>query len=138
MDFLLELLVLHPVVAFEGKPVDHRRFHHRDDDAAAGLGDVDVVEQAGRIERLQRSVDLGGVEALAGTDLEIAAHRLGFDAAVALHHNAIDRRPSLSRRRRISRAGRQANKTHSEEQAGHNEPSSHPHPHIHAQRAFIP
>ena len=88
LDFLLELLVLHPVVAFEGKPVDHRRFHHRDDDVAARLGDVDVFKKAGGIERFQRGVDLGGVEALAGAGLEIGAHRVGFDAAVALDHDA--------------------------------------------------
>jgi len=109
LDFLLELLVLHPVVAFEGKPVDHRRFHHRDDDVAARLGDVDVVKKAGGIERFQPGVDLGGVEVLAGADLEIAAHRIRFDAAVALDHDAVDGRASLSRRRGMLRrpAGQQ-------------------------------
>ena len=118
LDFLLELLVRHPVVAFEGKPVDHRRFHHRDDDVAARLGDFDVVEKARGIKRLEGSVDLGGVEALAGRGLEIGAHRFRFDAAVALDHDAIDGRASLGRRRCIRYAGTKANKPYSEEQAG--------------------
>ena len=46
LDFLLQLLVLDARVALEGEPVDDRRFHHGDDEAAAGLGDADVFEQA--------------------------------------------------------------------------------------------
>ncbi len=138
LDFLLKLLVLHPMVAFEGKPVDHRRFHHRDDDAAARLGDMDVFKKAGGVERLERGVDLGGVEALAGAGFEIGADRFRFDAAVALHHDVACGRASLGRRRCIRYAGCEANKTHSEEQAGQNEPPSHPHPHVHALSAFYP
>ena len=36
------------------------------------------------------------------------------------------------------RASHKAKKTNAEEHAGHNEPSSYPHPHVHAQSAFIP
>ena len=138
LNFLLELLILHPVVAFEGKPVDHRRFHHRDDDAAAGLGDVDVFKKARRIERLQRGIDLGGIEALAGAGLEIGPHRVGFDAAVTLDHDVACGHASLGRRRCIRYAGTKTHNTHSEEQAGQNEPPSHPHTHVHALSAFTP
>ena len=138
LDFLLQLLVLHPVIAFEGKPVDHRRFHHGDDEVAARLADMDVLEQAGGVERFQAGIDLGGVEVLAGPDLEIGAHRVGFDAAVALDDDAVRGRAGLSRRRRRRGAGRQAHKTHSEEQAGQNEPPSHPHTHVHALSALTP
>src|SRR4029077_17303632 len=138
LDFLLELLVLHAAVAFEGKPVDHRRFHHRDDDVAARLGDVDVFEQAGGVERFERGIDFGGIEPLAGPNLEIGAHRFGFDAAVALDHDAIGGPASLGRRRGICPPGRQASKPHTQEQAGQNEPPSHPHTHVHALSAFTP
>ena len=87
MDFLLELLVLDLVVALEGEAVDHRGFDHGHDQLAARLGDADVLEQAGGVERLQRGVDLGGIEALAGRHLEIGADGVGFDAAVALDHD---------------------------------------------------
>ena len=52
-------------VALERDPVDDRIFDHRDDQPGAGLVDADVLEQAGRIERLERLVDLVAVEALA-------------------------------------------------------------------------
>ena len=68
LDFLLQLLVLDARVAFEGEPVDDRRFDDGHDKAAAGLRDANVFEQARGIERLERSVDLGGVEPLAGGD----------------------------------------------------------------------
>ena len=105
---------------------------------AARLGDVDVIKKAGGVERLERGVDLGGVEALAGADFEIGPDRFRFDAAVALHHDAVCRRASLGRRRRIRGTGRQAHKTYSEEHAGQNEPPSHPHTHVHALSAFTP
>ena len=47
-------------------------------------------------------------------------------------------RASLGRRRCIRSAGPQANKTYPEEQAGQNEPPSHPHTHVHALSAFTP
>jgi hypothetical protein len=99
------------VVAFKGKPIDDRRFHHRDDDVAARLGDVDVVKKAGGVERLQRGIDLGGVESLARADFEILPDRFRLDAAVALDHDVTRGRASLGRRRCICCAGRQANKT---------------------------
>ena len=71
LDFLLELLVLDLAVALEGEPIDDRRFDHRHDEPAARLGDADVLEQAGGVKRLQRGVDLGGIDALARRDLEI-------------------------------------------------------------------
>ena len=105
---------------------------------AARLGDVDVFKKAGGIECFEGGVDLVGVEALAGADLEIGAHRIRFDAAIALDYDVVDGRASLSRRRGKCHAGRQANKTHSKEQAGQNEPPSHPYTHAHALRAFTP
>ena len=53
-----ELLVLDLLVALEGDPVDHRVFDHGDDQAAAGLVDAHVLEQAGGVERLEGLVDL--------------------------------------------------------------------------------
>ncbi len=99
LDFLLELLVLQPVIAFEGKPIDDRRLHHRDDHFAAGLGNVDVLEQARRVERLEGSVDLGGVEMLARGHFEIRADGVGFDAAVTLDDNGTRGKASIGRRR---------------------------------------
>ena len=58
LDLGLELLVLDPGVALELDAVDDRILDHRDDDAAARLPDVDVLEQAGPVERLVGLVDL--------------------------------------------------------------------------------
>jgi hypothetical protein len=98
---------------------------------------VNVLEQAGGVERLQRRVDLGGIELFARGDLEIRADRVGFDAAVALHNNRVRSRAGF-RRRGKCRSGSQAKQYSAEEQAGHDKPSSYPHPHVHAQSALIP
>ena len=92
LDLLLELLVLDLVVALEGEPIDHRRLHHGHDEAAARLGEADILEQAGGVKRLQRAVDLGGIETFAGRNLEVGADRVGFDPAVAFHNNGTDGR----------------------------------------------
>ena len=46
LNLLQQLLVLDARVALEGEPVDDRRFYNSDDEAAAGLRDADVFEQA--------------------------------------------------------------------------------------------
>ena len=58
LDLGLELLVLDPRVALELDAVDDRILDDHDDDAAAGLPDVDLLEQAGPVERLVGFVDL--------------------------------------------------------------------------------
>ena len=81
---------------------------------AAGLVDAHVLEQAGGVERLQRLVDLVGVEPLARAGAEIGADGVGFDPAVAFDD---DRRGAVAqqqsrrrdreprRRRKRSRRG---------------------------------
>jgi hypothetical protein len=44
LDFLQQLLVLEPMIAFKGNLVDHRRLDHGDNQLAAGLVDADVLE----------------------------------------------------------------------------------------------
>jgi len=100
LDFLVELLVLEPVIAFIGNAIDDLRFDHRDDQLAARLGDVDVQEQAGRVERLQCRVDPAGVESSAGSRLEVRANSVGFDTAVAFDDDCVCGYPSANRRRR--------------------------------------
>ena len=91
LDFGRELLVLDLLVALERDAVDHRVFDHRDDDTAAGLVDLHVLEQAGRDQRLEAVVDRGLIETPAGTGPEIGADRLGLDAAIALDHDRLRR-----------------------------------------------
>ena len=74
----LELLVLGLLVAFKGNAVDHRVFDHGDNETVAGMIDADVGEQAGRVKRLQRLVDV-----LRAAAAEIGANGIGFDAAIA-------------------------------------------------------
>ncbi len=87
LNLLLQLVVFDLVAAFEGQAVDDGSLDHGHDQPAAGLGDADVLEQTGGVERLEGSVDLGGIETFAWHELEVGADRIGFDAAVALHDN---------------------------------------------------
>ena len=118
LDFLLELLVLDLRVALEGEPVDDRGLHHGHNQPAARLRNPDVLKQAGGVERFQRGVDLGGIEALARGDLEVRADGLGFDPAIAFDH---DRgRAGLGLRMRSGcRKGRDRKQCYAEEQADH-------------------
>ena len=59
LDFRRELLVLDLLVALEGNAADHRIFDHGHHQAAAGLVDLDVLEQAGFDQRLQAVIDRG-------------------------------------------------------------------------------
>ena len=77
-------LVLDLLVAFEGDAVEHRRLVQMHDQPFAGALDRDLVEQAGRQQRLERRVARGFVEAPVGRGMEIGAHGLGVDAAIAL------------------------------------------------------
>ena len=88
LNFLLQLFVLDLVVALEGEPVDHRRFDDGHHQPAALLGDVNVLEQAGGVERLDaRRRSWPASSCSPGADLEIGADRVGFDAAIALDNN---------------------------------------------------
>ena len=91
-----ELLVLDLVVALEGEPVDDRRFHDGDDEPAARLGDADVLEQAGRVKRLQaRNRSWRRRDVRRDASLEIRADGVGFDAAIALDDDRQTRRRRL-------------------------------------------
>ena len=63
--------------------VEHRRFGQMHDQPFAGAIDRDLVEQIGRQQRLERGIARGVVEASVGRGMEIGAHRLGVDAAIA-------------------------------------------------------
>ena len=58
LHFRRKLLVLDLLVALEGDAADHRIFDHGHDQMAAGLVDLDVLEQAGLDQRLQAVIDL--------------------------------------------------------------------------------
>ena len=83
----LKLLVLDLLVALEGDAADDRVFDHADHDPAAGLVDLDVLEQAGLDQRLQRVVDLALVEPTARTGSEIGADGFDLNPPVALDHD---------------------------------------------------
>src|SRR5581483_2394891 len=85
-DFVLDLLV-----ALESDPVDHRVLDDGHDQAAAAAHvDLDVGEKPGRVERLQRVVNLDRIDALARANADIAADRFDIDAAIALHDDGAD------------------------------------------------
>ncbi len=60
--------------------------------ATGGLAHADVGEEAGRVQRLDGAVGLGGVVVVADPQRELGAHRVGFDAFVA---DDIDRDDAL-------------------------------------------
>ena len=104
LDFRRKLLVLDLLVALEGDAADHRVFDHGHHDAAAGLVDLHVLEQAGLDQRLQAVIDCGLVQPAAGARLEIGADGLDLDAPVALD---LDRSHGLGGGRRRHKHSRQ-------------------------------
>jgi hypothetical protein len=67
----LELLVLDLLVALERDAVDHRVLDHGDGQAPARHRGTNILEQAGRKQRLDAFVDLECVEPAARSGLEI-------------------------------------------------------------------
>jgi len=57
------------------------------DKPLAGALDRDLVEQTGCQQRFQRRIARGVVEPAVWRRMEIRAHRVGIDAAIALHRN---------------------------------------------------
>ena len=134
LHFVGELVILELRIAFEGNPVDHRIFDHRDDQPAARLIDAHVLEQAGGIERLERLVDLVAVEEFAGVEVEVGANGLGFDPAVAFDDNRCRLRGGIAGRRDRPRCG--AKRKSREGHANQAKPPKLPHPQLHSQRAL--
>ncbi len=97
LDLLRQLLILDAVIAFEVDPVDDRSLDHCHNELAAGLVDLDVFEQAGGVERFERRVDRGGIETPVGARLEIGAHRIGLDTAVALDDDRAGSKTGIGR-----------------------------------------
>src|SRR5216684_7494220 len=90
--FRRKLLVLDLLVALEGDAPDHRVFDHGYQDAAAGLADLHVLEQAGLDQRFEAVIDAALIETPAGTRFEIGADSLDLDAPIAFD---LDRRHGL-------------------------------------------
>jgi hypothetical protein len=59
---LPQIFVFDLFVALEGEPRDARIFHDGDDNALALTRDLDVFEQAGAVEALDRHIERGGIE----------------------------------------------------------------------------
>src|SRR6185312_13656252 len=90
LNFGLELVVLGLLVALERDLVDHRILGDDDEQAPAGVLDMDVREQAGGVEALEAFVDLGRAEPAAGAGMEIRADGPRLDTAVSLDLDRID------------------------------------------------
>jgi hypothetical protein len=141
LDFQLELVLLDLLVALECDSIDDRVFDQGHDDAAAGLADAHVLEQAGRVQRLVGVVDHLGVETAARSHPEIGADRRGFDAPIAFDDNRIDRgRTGRLRIRNVCRqtGGRQAQYYPPENKAGDAQSPNKPHTKVHSQPALFP
>ena len=77
-------------VALEGDLRNDRILDDRDHHAGAVAIDSHVGEQAGLEQRLQRAVDFAGVVGVADRELQVGAHRLGLDPAIADHADIAD------------------------------------------------
>ena len=115
-DFGLELFVLDLLVAFESHAADDRVLDDHDDQTAASLIDLHVLEQAGLDQGLQAVVDPRAVEASAGAGLEIGTDGIGFDAAVAFHTDGS--RGLSNSLRRYERGGRHSGNRQSKHHQG--------------------
>ena len=91
-----------------------------------GLGDLDVLEQAGFDQRFQAVIDLRLIQAPAGIRSEIRPDGLDFDSPVAFD---LDRRRGLSDGRRRYR--------HGEHDQGGQQACPHSHSNIHASRTLV-
>ncbi len=99
LDLRHDLVFLDPLVALEDDPVDHRIFADLDDEVASvGAGDLDVGEQFGRVEILDRLVELLAVVGLADAQLGVGEHRLRLQALVAGDVDRMDRAGAGQRR----------------------------------------
>src|SRR5262249_38929025 len=90
LDLGLELLVLDLLVALEGNAVDDGIFNDRQDEPAALHARMNVLKQAGGVQRLHALVDLERIEPPARTGTEIRADGVSLHPLVALHHNGVD------------------------------------------------
>ena len=76
------------LVALEGDPVDHRVLLDVDDEVAGfGASDVDVREELGRVEVVNRLIErVGGVD-LARTQVGVGTDRFRLETLVAFDGN---------------------------------------------------
>jgi hypothetical protein len=89
LDFRLQLFVLGLGIALEGDAVDDRVFFDRDDQMAADMGGLDVLEQAGGDKRLEAFVFLLGGHVSARAVLEIGPDGIGLDPSVTFDFDGI-------------------------------------------------
>jgi len=80
-----------PLVALERQLVDDRVLGHLDHQRIAVAPEIDVGEQAGAEQVLQRLVDAPGIERIARVDLHIGPDGLRLDPLVALDSDLLDR-----------------------------------------------
>jgi hypothetical protein len=85
---------------------------------SAGLRNADILKQARAVQRLQRGIDLGGIEVLARRHFEIGTDRFGFDATITFDDDLGTGGLRQCRRGRDNE-GRDAKQNYAEEQAGH-------------------
>src|SRR6185503_17966436 len=136
LNFGLELVVLGLLVAFERDLVDHRILGDDDEQASAGVLDMDVREQTGGVEALEAFVDLGGAEPATRASMEIGADGPRLDTAVALDLDRIDGLRH-SGARPGNRQGSGSDKEAAEEHASERKSPNTPHTKSHALRALL-
>ena len=86
-----KVLVFYFLVALERDAVEHRGLGQTHNQPLAGAVDRNIVEQTGCQQRLERCIAGGVVEPPVRSRMEIRTHRLGVDAAIALHGDSVAR-----------------------------------------------
>ena len=87
---LLEVFGLDVLVARDREALDRGALEHGDDQRAAVAADLDVAEEAGRVQRAQRLVDASFVEPVADVDGQVVVDRAFRDALQALDADVAD------------------------------------------------
>ncbi len=98
LHHVLKLVVALEVVALEGDAVDQRIFDHLDHQRITLARQVDVLEQASRIQRLQAAVDAAGIPRVARPDQHVGQDGAELDALIALNLDRLDRARRGNRR----------------------------------------
>ena len=98
-NYRAKLFVLDLLVALESDAIEYRGFGEmHNQPLPGGTFDCHVLEHAGAQERFERCIARGLVEPAIGRRVEIRTHRLGIDAAIALHLDGL-RRKRLARQK---------------------------------------
>ena len=91
LDLAVEVLVGELRIPLEGDAVDDRVLDHLDDQGVALADELDIGEEPGCEQRLQRAIDAFGIPLITRLDQQVRAHRLRLDPLDPLDPDIGDR-----------------------------------------------